>query len=141
MRYSDPMSSRRISREELSRWAVQRERFQLPDLRPPAPYRVTTPEHLLPNVMKKLGLEQPMWEQALLREWATLVGPQVAQHTRPGRLERGTLTVFVANSAWLSELRRYGEKTMLEKLQSRFGRKRIKGIRMNLDPDGPTQKR
>ena len=130
------MTARRISKQERARWAVERERLQVEDFTPPAPYRVTTPEHLLPKVMKRVGLEQPLWEQTLVREWPDLVGPQVAAHARPGRLDRGTLCVFVKNSVWLSELRRYGEKAMLDKLQQRFGRSRVRGIRLQLDPDG-----
>lgn len=130
------MSSRYISKKDLARWQVERERFQLPDHRPPAPYRVFTPEQVLPSVMKKIGLEQPMWEQVLSREWETLVGEQVARHTRPGRLQHGILYVYVANSVWLAELRRFAEKALLERLQDKFGRTRIKGIRLQLDPDG-----
>lgn len=130
------MSSRFISKKDKVRWQVDRERFQLAPSRPPAPYRVFTPEQVLPSVMKKIGLEQPMWEHALSREWESLVGAQVATHTRPGRLQRNILYVYVANSVWLAELRRFAEKAMLENLQNRFGRARIKGIRLQLDPDG-----
>jgi predicted nucleic acid-binding Zn ribbon protein len=130
------MSSRSISKKDRARWQVHRERFQLEEREPPAPYRVFTPEQVLPSVMKKMGLEQPLWEQMLVREWETLVGHQVARHTRPGRLNRNILHVFVANSVWLAELRRFAEKAMLDNLQQRFGRARIKGIRLQLDPDG-----
>ena len=88
--------------------------------------------------MKKIGLEQPLWEQTLLREWEEIVGPQVAQHARPGRLDRKILCVYIANSVWLMELRRFGEKAMLNNLQQRFGRATIKGVRLQLDPDSPS---
>ncbi len=130
------MSSRFISKKDKVRWQVDRERFQLEERRPPAPYRVFTPDQVLPAVMRKLGLEQPMWEQVLTREWEALVGEQVARHTRPGRLQRNILYVYVANSVWLAELRQFAEKAMLEKLQAQFGRARIKGIRLQIDPDG-----
>lgn len=130
--------SRHISKAELSRWAVQRERFQLLDKRPPAPYRVTTPESIVTNIMKKVGLEKPLWEQTLLREWNDLVGSQIAAHARPGELNRGILIVHVDHSVWLHELRGPPEQAMLKKLQDRFGRTKIKGIRLRLDPDGPT---
>lgn len=128
-------NARRISKAELSRWAVQRERFQLADRRPPAPDRCTTVDQIVPDIMKKIGLDQPMWEQTLLREWEGLVGPQIAAHARPGRLDRGVLIVHVDHSAWLFELRGPSEKMMLQKLQDRFGRAKIKGLRLQLDPD------
>lgn len=133
-------NARRISKAELSRWAVQRERFQLTDTRPPAPYRITTPESVVTNIMKKVGLEQPLWEQTLLREWPELVGSQIAAHARPGQLDRGTLVIHIDHSIWLHELRGPTEKALLEKLQQRFGRTKIKGLRLRLDPDGPARR-
>ena len=86
--------------------------------------------------MKQFGLEQRLWQNRLAEEWESLVGPQVAGHTRPGRIERKVLYVFVAHSAWLSELQRYGQKQqMLANIQARFGADRIKDLRLRLDPD------
>lgn len=130
------MSSRIRTKQDYIRWQVERERFQLAPGPPPAPYRVQTAGEILPGVMKKIGLEQPLWEQTLLREWESLVGPQVAMHARPGRLDRGILCVYITHSVWLAELRRFGEKAMLQNLQNRFGRAKIKGVRLQLDPDG-----
>lgn len=130
------MSSRHISRAERDRWQITRERFQLTDPKPPAPYRVTTPEHILPNILKRAGLEKPLWEQQLVNEWPALVGPVMTPHIRPGRLERGILIIYVKNSAWIAELRQFGEKALLDKLQAHFGKTKIKGLRLQLDPDG-----
>ncbi|MBN1268539.1 MAG: DUF721 domain-containing protein [Kiritimatiellae bacterium] len=90
---------------------------------------------VIPGVMKQLGLDKHLWEQAILSEWPALVGPQVAAHTRPGRIERGTLFVFVSHSTWLNELSRYGKTEMLANLQKRFGAEKIKSVRLQLDPD------
>ena len=89
----------------------------------------------IPDIMRQMGLADRYWEQALIREWDSLVGKQVAKHARPGRVQRSTLYVFVSNSAWLNELLRYGQKQMLENLQKRFGTDRIKTIRLQMDPD------
>ena len=88
--------------------------------------------------MKQLGLENRLWEEALLSEWPALVGEQVARQTRPGRLDHKVLYVFVSHSTWLNELSRYGQKQMLANLQARFGADRIKSIRLQLDPDART---
>ncbi len=93
--------------------------------------------NVLPQVMKKLGLEQRFWEQSLINEWEHLVGPQVAKYSRPGRLDRKVLHIFVTHPAWLSELSRYGQKQLLANLQARFGADRIKSVRLQLDPDQP----
>ena len=90
---------------------------------------------IVPALLRRLGLEKEQWLTELAEEWTVLVGSDVARHARPGRLDHGTLTVFVDNSVWLSELSRYGKEKMLEKLRERFGAKRFKGLRLQLDPD------
>jgi hypothetical protein len=37
-------------------------------------------------------------------EWLRIVGPKIAARTRVGRLQRGTLVVYAASSAWCNEL-------------------------------------
>ena len=129
------MSPRHISRSEKDRWQITRERFQLADAKPPPPYHVSMPEEIVPQILKRIGLEKTLWEKTLLDEWEALTGSQVAAHTRPGPLDRGVLLVYVKNSVWMTELRQFGEKALLEKLQERFGRDKFKGIRLQLDPN------
>jgi len=90
---------------------------------------------IIPKLMKRLGLEDTHWLTLLAEEWQEMVGEAVARHTRPGRLENKDLVVFVDNSAWLSELSRYGRKEMLAKLQERFGSSKIASLRLQLDPE------
>lgn len=90
---------------------------------------------LIPQILKRFGLEDRLWEQALVSEWDALVGKQVARHSRPGRLDHRTLYVFVSNSTWLNELARYGKKQMIENLQKRFGADKIRDVRLQIDPD------
>ena len=90
---------------------------------------------VLPKLLKNLGLTERMWQDTLVDDWHGLVGAQVAKHARPGRLERGTLYVYVTHSIWLSELQRNGQKQILANLQEKYGNKEIKRIRLLLDPD------
>lgn len=122
-------------REDKSRWQVERERHHILRARPPQPDRSTGIETVVENVIKGMGLNQRFWEQALITEWESLVGPQVAKHARPGRLERKILHIFVDHPAWLSDLSRYGQKQVLANLQKRFGEEKIKGVRLQLDPE------
>ncbi|MFH0953780.1 MAG: DUF721 domain-containing protein [Verrucomicrobiota bacterium] len=117
------------------RWEVERERHALTRREPVPPPAAEALADVIPQVMKDLGLENRFWERTLVAEWEKLVGPQVAQHARPGRLDRKILYVFVVHPAWLSELSRYGQKQMLENLQKRFGADKIKALRLQLDPD------
>jgi predicted nucleic acid-binding Zn ribbon protein len=119
-------------------WQVQRERFRL-EKDAPAPA-----EHIVPmaeavaEMMSKLGLDDRLWEQQLLSEWEVFVGPQVAKQTRPGRIQRGVLSIFVSHPTWLAELERSGKQHILKNLQERFGTEKIRSVRLQLDPDsGP----
>ena len=84
--------------------------------------------------LKTLGLDQQVALGQIEEQWAAAVGPLLAQHTRPGRLERGDLVILVDNSAWLSEIQRYARTELLGKLQERFGKDRIRRLRLQIDP-------
>ena len=127
-----------VKRRKFNRgsWEVQRERHRISRAEPPPPCSpASTVADVLPGLLKELGLEERVWQETVLREWPSLVGPQLAAQTRPGRLERKIFCVYVTSSAWLSELSRYGQKQILENLQKRFGSDKIKGIKLQLDPD------
>jgi len=94
----------------------------------------------LPRILNQLGLADTFWTQTLEREWVEIVGPQLARHTRPGRFQYGVLYVFVANSVWLAELNRMGQKPMLANIQKRFGADRIKSLRLQIDPEPPPRR-
>lgn len=126
------MRKRSFSRGQ---WQVQRERHHLDRDTPPETGQSTSLAEVIPSVVKELGLADEVLHRALLDEWTTLVGPQVAQHAHPGRLERRVLCIFVDSSAWLSELSRYGQKQLLANLQKRFG-DAIRSVRLQLDPGG-----
>ncbi|MBU0679319.1 MAG: DUF721 domain-containing protein [Verrucomicrobia bacterium] len=133
-----------MSREEhfsnKGRWELERERHQIDDERPPPPPEKTASvaDHI-PGFLQKLGLEDRMWEQVMLEEWFNLVGPQVARHARPGRVNRKVLHIYVTNSTWLNELARYMKDELLANIQKRFGKERITDIRFQLDPEGGHQ--
>lgn len=82
-----------------------------------------------------MGLEEKVWQQALLNEWSQLVGEQVARRARPGKIQNKILTIFVTSSVWLNELTRYSKPQMLKNLQARFGTDLIRDIRLQPDPD------
>lgn len=120
---------------DIGRWEQERERHRLAGETPPSANSQAALGDVVPQVMKQFGLADRFWEQALVAEWPSLVGPQVARHARPGRLDRKVLCIFVTHPTWLSELSRYGQKQILENLQKRFGADRIRGLRLQLDPD------
>ncbi len=129
-----PSPARRFNR---GAWEVQRERCRIESERPPPPNygRDLTAAALVPGILKKMGLAERLWEEQLRNEWEQLVGPQVARQARPGRIDRLTLYIYVRHPGWLSELSRYSQKQILENMQKRFGRDKIRNVRIQLDPD------
>ncbi|HEY0193182.1 MAG TPA: DUF721 domain-containing protein [Kofleriaceae bacterium] len=84
----------------------------------------------------------------VLTEWAELVGPKIAQRTRPDGIVERTLWVEVANSAWMHELsllrpqllrglrERLGHPPVLDELKFRIaGRTRRPAVELR----GPRQ--
>lgn len=128
---------RRGRRRSSGKWAVQRERCNLaPGERAVSVDKERPIGEAISRVMTSMGLAAEHWSVRLGEEWSVLVGPEIAKHTRPGRLEGGELTVFVDHSIWLAELSRYSSRKLLANLQAHFGKKDIKTLRFSLDPGG-----
>lgn len=121
-------------------WAVERERCQIAAERP-APRREQQPlADVAQRVLKGWKLDGRAAELRLVAAWPEIVGPQVAMHARPGRLERGLLVVYVANSVWLAELNRLFQKPMLENIRRHLGTNDVRALRLQLDPDPPARR-
>ena len=132
-----PPSKKSRAKFHRGRWELARERTRVTDEAPPPPAR--DPRALADGItalLKTLGPPPDAWLHELDAEWPSLVGPDVARHTRPAGVERAVLLVHVDSSTWLNELQRYGHKHMLVKLQGRFGANRVPALRLRLDPDG-----
>jgi predicted nucleic acid-binding Zn ribbon protein len=71
-----------------------------PDPRDPQPLGV-----VLSRLMKARGWEQPRAEATVFGAWERVVGPEIAQHSRPVKLENGELTVEARSTAWATQLR------------------------------------
>ena len=121
----------------VGQWSVHRERAQIEDRYPPPRFCDAAPiAQALPAVLKQLGLEDRQWLTALAAEWEQVAGAALARHTRPGRFDGSVLTVFVDNSVWLSELKRYGQDKLLANVRQRADAGRVHSLRFTLDPDG-----
>lgn len=120
-------------RNRAAEWEQERNRVGPYDLPQEGCFVPVT--EVLPDVVKDLGIEEEVWQNELLAAWPDLVGKALAARTRPGRADHGTLVVFVSHSVWLNELSRYGKQQMLKKLQDRFGRQRVRSLRLQLDPE------
>jgi predicted nucleic acid-binding Zn ribbon protein len=71
-----------------------------PDPRDPQPFGA-----ILARLVKARGWQQPAAEATVFGAWERVVGPDVAKHSRPLKLEGGELTVEAESTAWATQLR------------------------------------
>lgn len=87
---------------------------------------------LLKKVLPKLGLGERLGEQQVMEAWKEIVGDFLAQHSLPVGLNAGILTVQVLQPSVRYELDRTWKRSILEKLQARFGAKTVREVRFRL---------
>ncbi|MDA8269188.1 MAG: DUF721 domain-containing protein [Actinomycetota bacterium] len=63
-------------------------------------------------VADRLGVGRADVVATVFGRWADLVGPALAGHTRPLRLEGGTLWLAVDHPAWATEVRRMAPRLL-----------------------------
>lgn len=81
-------------------------------------------------VIRELGLQERVCEAQILEAWGAIVGPFLAVHTRPTRLNDGVLYVRVVQPSLRFELERGLRGGLVEKLRERLGKRvRIREIR------------
>ena len=131
-RYVNP----RRRREDPLRWMVTRERFQLPDMEPPAAEPEVAVREIVSDIFKRIDVRrQPALLDQIKEAWRELAGPGAATHARPGYLDRQTLVIFVDSAVWLNELVRYERAGILARIQQRLGAEAIKALRLQADPE------
>jgi predicted nucleic acid-binding Zn ribbon protein len=70
----------------------------------------------------------------ILRDWASIVGPDLAKRSRPDRYTKGVVWIAVKNSGWAQELRLNKEK-ILDRLHEYSGQKQLfKDLRFGVRP-------
>ena len=94
--------------------------------------RPTAIGDLLASVLADAGISDRVEQAAVVPEWESLVGAQIAAVTDPLSVAAdGTLFVAVASHAWMTELSLL-EPELLKSLNQRTGRLPIARIRMVL---------
>ncbi|MDY7087531.1 MAG: DciA family protein [Actinomycetota bacterium] len=78
-----------------------------PDPRDPALFG-----DVLQRLMKARGWERPKAEATVFGAWEKVVGPDIAKHSRPIKLDAGVLTVEAESTAWATQLRLLAAKLL-----------------------------
>ena len=76
--------------------------------------------------------------RTLLARWALLVGPSLAEHSRPERYADAELTVRTDSTAWATQLRHMAPQ-LVAMLNEQLGTDTVRLVRV-LGPDAPTWK-
>jgi len=113
---------------------IQRERYG-PDYRIPSPHRLHVAGDLVGNVLKKFGLAASADLEEIRKAWLDTAGKVNADHSSPGKLEKGTLTIYMDHHVWLNEMKRVVAPSLLKKLQQRHGNAKIKRLRFEITPE------
>jgi predicted nucleic acid-binding Zn ribbon protein len=98
-----------------------------PDPRDPQPLGA-----MLAKLMKDRGWERPTAEARIFGMWENVVGPDLAAHSRPVKLEQGELTVEAESTAWATQLRLLTPK-LITRIADGVGR----GVVTKLNVHGP----
>ncbi|MFI5913911.1 DUF721 domain-containing protein [Dactylosporangium sp. NPDC051541] len=67
---------------------------------------------VLERLVKQRGWTQPTREAKIFGEWATVVGGDIAAHSRPVKLEDGELTIEAESTAWATQLKMLAAKLL-----------------------------
>jgi len=82
--------------------------------------RAESIDKVLKRTITNLGLDRKIREFDAVRLFAEVVGEKIAQKAQAVKIDRGTLTVRVASSAWRQELN-YTKAEMIDKLNAALG--------------------
>jgi hypothetical protein len=85
------------------------------------------------RALKGLNLDQRMKEARAMALWPDVVGEMLAARTRPLHVNRGTLVVAVASSAWAQQLSLL-KPQLIAKLAERVGPNVIRDLRWRTGP-------
>ncbi|MBU8857972.1 DUF721 domain-containing protein [Micromonospora sp. WMMB482] len=105
-----------------------------PDPRDPQPLGA-----VLDKLVKARGWQQPAAEATVFGAWEKVVGPEVAQHSRPVKLEDGELTVEARSTAWATQLRLLAG-SLLKQIASEVGHNVVRKLHIH-GPAAPSWSR
>ena len=86
---------------------------------------------VLRKFMKKQGLPPVNGDPALRRLWNEAVGDQIAAHTMPDSIRRGTLFVKVSSSVWMHQLQ-FLKKDILQRFNGLYGKETVRSLNFSI---------
>ena len=97
-------------------------------LRDPQPLAIA-----LSELIALRGFARVRSDNELELAWKQVAGPEIASHTRPLAVNRGTLTVYVDNAPLLSELASFQSSELLLRFKRGYTHLKIKTLKFKLN--------
>jgi predicted nucleic acid-binding Zn ribbon protein len=94
---------------------------------------------MLEKLVKQRGWQKPAAEATVFGAWEKVVGPDIAKHSRPLKLDNGVLEVEAESTAWATQLRLLTAK-LLKSIAAEVGHNVV--LRLNIHgPAAPSWSR
>lgn len=91
-------------------------------------YKEKPIKEILLKFFKSAGIENRLEENLAFAFWDNVVGKEIALHTEPEKIVRGTIVVKVDNDVWRNELA-FFKHEIIQKLNNKIGKKLIQEIK------------
>lgn len=88
------------------------------------------------DLLSDRGWEHKAAVGGVFGDWQRIVGPGLAEHTRPEKLEEGELTVAVDSAAWATQLRLLAG-TLVRRLNEELGDGTVRRVKVVGPASGP----
>lgn len=85
------------------------------------------------RLLRHLAAPSASTVSAVFEHWPEVVGPGIAEHTRPVSVEDGCLVIAADDSTWASHLQ-WSQADIVERLSARLGTDEIDRIRTVVRP-------
>jgi predicted nucleic acid-binding Zn ribbon protein len=85
---------------------------------------------MLAKLVQARGWQRPAAEARLFGMWSTVVGDDLAAHSRPVKLEEGILTIEADSTAWATQLRLLTSK-LLVRIAGEVGNNVVKKLNIH----------
>ncbi len=83
---------------------------------------------IVPRMMKSIGLEKRYKDEMIIFNWRQIVGEEIADNTRPGRISRRVLTLAAKNAVWAHHLSTLKEE-IIAKINAYAGEKAVSDLK------------
>jgi predicted nucleic acid-binding Zn ribbon protein len=94
---------------------------------------------LLAKLVKARGWQRPAAEATVFGAWERVVGPDIAKHSRPIKLDDGELTVEAESTAWATQLRLLAA-SLLQRIAAEVGHNVVRKLHIH-GPAAPSWSR